>query len=513
MVFEYVAKVLSAADVAIFEAFVRRDHPLRLALQVIDFMELRRQAVSFYSQEGGGRPPFEPLVMIKLEILMYRDRLSDRQVIEKAETEIAYRMFLGLGMGDALPHPSSLSYFRSRLGEEGYRALFTEVVRQAKGSGVLKERLRLTDTTHMIADMAAPATIELLAQTRNRCLNSAAVFDDARVAGERLRVESLRESTKGLSVAQRLDARLTHCRELIAWMSELAPPAEADDAAWLQFQQDLALLRKVVGECENPESPDRTRSATDPDARRGRHGKFFDGFRVAIVTDADSEVITNVDVQPANGDEAAAIPQLIRQEEEALGTDVQAISIDGVGFNGPVLRELQDPEGLNLDVTVPAPCEPVSKLFTPEQFSKTADGLAVTCPAGQTSESRQSDKTRHTMIYRFALAVCASCPLMASCMAKAPAKMGRTVRKNDYEAEHQKARAKAKTDAAKAIRKEHPAIERKQAEMVRQHGSRRARYRGLVKVRCQLLMTALVVNVKRLTTLLANPFPSFATAS
>lgn len=506
MLLEFQLPVYSEMDLAVFDAVVRRDHPLRLALQVIDFSALRRRVVSFYSDKPVGRRPIEPLVMIKLEMLMYRDRLSDRQVIERAATDMSYRLFLGLRLQDELPDPSTLTYFRARLGEEGYRELFTEVVVQAKSAGVLKERLRITDCTHLIADMATPATLELLAQIRNRLLTSAAVFDSERVVGERLRLVSLRETTKDLSVAQRLAARVTHCRELVGWMNTLTPPADPDNSAWQRFQQDLALLSKVLGESADPQAGDKTRSAVDPDARRGRHGAFYDGYRTSTVMDADSEIITNVDVQPANSDEAAAIPALIRQEETALGTDVQSLSIDGAGFNGPVLRELQDPDGLNLNVIVPAKREPETNLFTPDQFLKSEDGLVVTCPASQTSQSRQYDKTQHATIYRFAATTCASCPLLAQCMAKAPAKMGRTVRKNDYEAEHQQARAKAETEEYQAVRREHPAIERKQAEMIRQHGGRRARYRGLPKVRCQMLMTALVTNVKRLVKLLARPF-------
>ena len=36
-----------------------------------------------------------------------------------------------------------------------------------------------------------------------------------------------------------------------------------------------------------------------------------------------------------------------------FGNDVQAISIDGAGYRGPVLRELTDPDGLNLAVFTP----------------------------------------------------------------------------------------------------------------------------------------------------------------
>jgi hypothetical protein len=50
----------------------------------------------------------------------------------------------------------------------------------------------------------------------------------------------------------------------------------------------------------------------DPDARRGRHGDWFEGYLVDISMDADSEPITQINVLPASGDEAADAVELIR---------------------------------------------------------------------------------------------------------------------------------------------------------------------------------------------------------
>ena len=83
-------------------------------------------------------------------------------------------------------------------------------------------------------------------------------------------------------------------------------------------------------------------------------------------------------------------------------------------------------------------------------------------------------------------------------MANPPKKTGRTVRKSDYEKEYQSTREKAKTPEYKAIKKEHPKIERKLSELVNCHGARRARYWGLAKVLCQQLWIAFTVNVKRI---------------
>jgi hypothetical protein len=79
---------------------------------------------------------------------------------------------------------------------------------------------------------------------------------------------------------------------------------------------------------------------------------------------------------------------------------------------------------------------------------------------------------------------------------------GRTVRKNDYDPEYEAVRAKAGTPAYTAVKQEHPKVERKLAELVRRHGARYARYRGLPKILCQQIWTVTAVNIKRMIKLL-----------
>src|SRR5947209_4429763 len=67
------------------------------------------------------------------------------------------------------------------------------------------------------------------------------------------------------------------------------------------------------------------------------------------------------------------------------------------------------------------------------------------------------------------------------------------------------ARAKARTPEYEQVRRAHGAGERKLGEMVRRHGGRRARYRGLARVLMQQLMIGAVVNIKRLVKLIVDP--------
>lgn len=217
--------------------------------------------------------------------------------------------------------------------------------------------------------------------------------------------------------------------------------------------------------------------------------------------DADSEIITQVNVLPASGNEAADALDLIRQEERTHGNDVQALSIDGAGFNGPLLRELQDPDGLNIDTYVPVPTETEGGLFAPQDFQEDTQRGVVTCPAGQTSAQRSYDRQKQTTKYYFAAGVCSDCPLRARCMKAAPQRRGRTVCKSDFQAEHQRARHKTTTPEYAAVRREHPKIERKLGEVMNCHGGRRARYRGRWKVLIQQLMACTATNVKRIVRL------------
>ena len=60
---------------------------------------------------------------------------------------------------------------------------------------------------------------------------------------------------------------------------------------------------------------------------------------------------------------------LIKQEEQWHGNDVAAVSLDGAGYRGKVLRALTDPDGLNLEVfTPPSEPQPV-KGFPAERFT------------------------------------------------------------------------------------------------------------------------------------------------
>jgi len=499
---------MSATEQTLYEQVVPQDHFLRRLSQAIDFELFRPQLTAAYCPNNG-RPPLDPVILLKLELLARQYRLSDREVIAGARFNIAYRLFLGLSLTSPVPHPTSLTYFRERLTAQGLQQVFDALVGQARRLGLVKDRLRLKDATHVIASIAIPSTIRLVAQARDQLLKVLRPLAPQQVAEEEQQAEAIRRGTAEARDEERLLQRVTHLRTILAWADDL-PGQEAfqhqSDQVQQRLQAALALAHKILGDRAQPKAKDQVLSVQDPDARRGMHGGYYEGYLLDIAMDADSEIITAVNVLPANGDEGADTATLIRQEEQAQGNDVAGVSVDGAGFRGTVLRELTDPHGLNLEVFTPPSATPPAPGFAAEQFTLTEVGgrPTLTCPAGQTTQSRDRNEDNTAWRYRFDKAQCSGCPLRDQCLVK-PNAQRRVVVKNDYEGEYAAARAKAQTPEYAEVRRRHPAIERKLSELVGRHEARRARYRGQRRVLYQGLMTSLVVNLKRIVRLLFAP--------
>jgi transposase len=497
---------LNDLDRQVFAIVVPQDHYLRQVVAKIDFQRFRPRLAEAYSPDQG-RPAIDPVRMLKILFLRFHYKLSDRQVMERTKTDVAFRWFLDFPLAGPVPNHTGGTYFRQRVGVERFAQIFQELISQAREAGLVKDRLRLKDATHMLADVADVRPLQLAAQVRERLLNAANPLFADWVAQQRVHLETLRQTTAEFAADERLTARVEHLRALAAQLRErLAslPQTPPTEKAHARLRRALQLVDKMLAD-RQPDAQDRLASGVDPDARVGMHGGYFVGYLLDMTIDPDSELITGLNVLPGNGAEAADAITLIEQEEAAQGNDIEGLSIDGAGYNGPVLRELTDPAGLNLDVTVPPPTLAPRTSFGPERFSLTIIDTQhgeVTCPAGQTTRQRSRTRQGTGYRYQFKASQCGACPLRNECLSNPAAKRGRVVVKNEYEAEYKKVQEKARTPQYQETRRTHPKIERKLGELARHHGARRARFRGIAKVLLQAVMTALVVNVKRMVKLL-----------
>lgn len=502
---------LTDFDRQVFAIVVPHDHYLRQVAACIDCERFRPCLAQAYSPDMG-RPAIDPVRMLKILFLRFPYKLSDRQVMERTKTDVAFRWFGAFPLNGQVPDHTGGTYFRKRIGAERFAQVFFELIGHAREAGLVKDRLRLVDATHLLADVADVRPLQLAAGVRERLLQAASPLFAEWVAEQRVQIETLRQTTAEFADDERLAARIDHLREMATQLHERCtqlPVTLATENARSRLRRALDLVDKLLAD-RHPGAQDRLASGVDPEARVGLHGGYFVGYLLDMTIDPESELITNLNVLPGNGAEAADAIPLIEQEEAAQGNDVEALSMDGAGYNGPVLRELTDPDGLNLDVIVPPPTPAPRATFGPERFSLTIIDTQhgeVTCPAGQ--KTRQRSRTRQDTGYRyqFKASQCAACARRSECLENPAKKRGRVVIKNDYEAEYKKVQEKARTPQYQQTRRTHPKIERKLGEVVRHHQARRTSFRGLAKVLTQAVLTALAVNVKRMVKLLTPIVP------
>jgi len=153
----------------IYERVVPRAHFLVKLAQVIDwdsFTELLLPAYKGLAEEG--RPPYPPVVILKMLVIAYLYRFSERQVEEATNLNLALKEFVGLAVDELAPDHSTLSEFNRRLRAAGgwvpFQAIGDHVLRQAQAAGIKLGKIQVVDSVHTVADVDNDADRQRQAQ-------------------------------------------------------------------------------------------------------------------------------------------------------------------------------------------------------------------------------------------------------------------------------------------------------------------------------------------------------------
>tara|TARA_B100000508_G_scaffold8211_1_gene5963 strand:- start:255 stop:1262 length:1008 start_codon:yes stop_codon:yes gene_type:complete len=101
-----------------------------------------------YKSHGAGRPPWEPVMMLKAMMLAKWFNLSDPGLEEALLDRISFRKFVGLSFADATPDETTFVKFRKRLRDaklDDY--LFNSVVKHLDSQGFLVRQGTMVDAT------------------------------------------------------------------------------------------------------------------------------------------------------------------------------------------------------------------------------------------------------------------------------------------------------------------------------------------------------------------------------
>lgn len=453
---------------------------------------------------GRGRPSHPPSVVASLLLCQLFFGVSDREAERRSRLDLSWKAALGLPLEHrGIPHVV-LVEFRARLVRAGMETFLGDRVKiAAKRAGVIGHR-RAIDSTGIADSVLTQDTVTLIRSQVRRCVGVLGALD-AGAAGE----------LAGLLSRDDYDAS---AKPQINWsdpaaraalVGELFGDAEAVVGFCAGFGDDglaeaVDLLGVVAAQdieaADGPDgvqsprirqgvAPERVISTVDPDARHGHRSRRdrYDGYKLHIAADVDSDMITAAAATHATTHDAAVLEDLI----DADPVPAAEIIADTHYGSGPARQAMAD---RGIDLTAPAPPVPTPK--DPDKFSKAdfdidTDNATITCPAGVTIAipPRRGDKRRQA---RFKASDCDACGLKTRCTAR---DKGRIVEINPYEELLAPARAQRREPEFLSRYRQRSQAERKIAHLKAR--TKRLPWRGLAKAGQWLEWRVAALNLDR----------------
>jgi hypothetical protein len=456
-----------------------------------------------------GRPTIPARVMATVMILQAFEGLSDAEACDRLEVDLRWQAAAGVHAGYAGFHPTSLVGQRNRLRASARpRRLFEDTKAAAVEAGVLRNRLRVLDSTPIYDAVATQDTVTQL-RAAIRKLLMIADADDPVLAG-RVRAALARDddyATRGKPSCDWDDpaAREALVDELVH--DALAVLAVIDGVELGPLAQDAAeLLALVAGQdvaagddgrfrIVRGVARDRVISTVDVEARHGHksHNRRFDGYKAHLSIDPDSELIDEVVATPANTPDRDAVDALLAVH--VASSDKPLVMGDSAYAHGATREHLAD-AGFEVAAKTP-PVRNSTGGFTKADFDVDLEAATVTCPAAHTVAIRFSAQGGGKASFK---PHCRHCPLKDQCT---PSHRGRTISIHPQEGFLQAARSEqADPDWQTNYRTNRPTVERKISHFVRRAwGGRKARTRGRLRVATDLDTRAAALNWSRLAIL------------
>jgi hypothetical protein len=268
--------------------------------------------------------------------------------------------------------------------------------------------------------------------------------------------------------------------------------------------------QRVVRQTEIPATP--LQNPHDPEAqwctkKSGDVKKEWVGYKTQVAEtvpeallqkgEPTAAFLTGMVTQPATGSDEAGLGEILKQQAE-MGLDQPAeLYVDGAYVSGQALAEAEA-EGRQLMGPAQPPAKTGKSAFKSDAFDIEVEQRRATCPGGHASTqcSRLEEEKTGKVNYRFEWSThCRDCQLRAQCVPDG--QKHRTLVVGQYHTPLQARRQQMKTTEFQRQMKQRNAIEGTHSELVRAHGLRRARYRGLKKVALQNYLIGAACNVKR----------------
>lgn len=463
----------------LYDKIIPQNHILRRIKDNIDFSfvnpMLRKQYCEHY-----GRPAKEPEMMFKLLFLKKLYDLSDEHLIASAQTDMAYKYFLGLEPEDGLIDSSLLTKFRrTRITEDILEDMLKETIKQAIEKGLVRSGTIIVDSTHSDAAVRPKSTTKVLRELTKRLRRE--IYKNAYDISEKFPEKP--------SLEAELTDELKYTEALLN-----AIRADVEGSNNIEIKELYKEIRDLLDSGEIRE----IRSKDDKDARFGHKtvkSTFF-GYKTHMAMSED-RIITAVDVTPGGTPDGKRLPDLIEKTENN-GVEILEVLGDMAYVSE---HNLDVCEKKNIELFAKTNCAVAAAADrTPcDGFEMNKDAGMLQCPAGELAArvDKRTAKNGNTYLnYTFDKTKCKKCPMREKC------RVGRS-KCQTYSVTQTNNKNQARLVFESSQRfieklKRRQRIEEKNGEMKNSHGLRRADSTGLVAMRLQAYFTAFTVNIKRI---------------
>ncbi len=306
-----------------------------------------------------GRPSIPAAQILRLFYLKERYQLADRVLIQEVANSFHWRQFCHFGVADPLPHPTTLTYWRRRLGPTGIAVINRAVTARLHTEKIVRGRRFRMDSTVVEADIHHPTDSGLIADcirdVTRRARHLVALMDEVAIPiRNRARSVQRRLLQIGKVLRRRTGEAVTEVRRITEDLARLGEAqgravARLIDAAKAQIpvlnqaaarrvaqvEQALHDLHTIIRQSRSATAgdriPDRMVSVADPDARPIKKGKLEHpvqfGYKVQIV-EAENGFVTDYSVSTGNPPDAEALGPALDGHRAQFGRDPAIVATD-----------------------------------------------------------------------------------------------------------------------------------------------------------------------------------------
>jgi len=145
----------------LYSQVISKNHFLYQLREIIPWERYTKKLIRLYKGGGVyGRPPYDPALLLRMELLAYLYNLSERQVETYVNENLPAKYFVGLAVNQAAPDHSTLTAYRERLKKKGkweiFLSMLQELIKIALEKGIQFGSIQIVDSVHSVANVNIP---------------------------------------------------------------------------------------------------------------------------------------------------------------------------------------------------------------------------------------------------------------------------------------------------------------------------------------------------------------------